>query len=72
MSNQGETLYTFTGIAKYQRYFFDGLTSANPALAPGLRKAADLNQVSGELYLGRWHDVGTPDRLRQLQQLIPG
>ncbi len=36
------------------------------ALAPLLRAAMDRGQVSGEIYSGAWTDVGTPDRLAQL------
>jgi len=36
------------------------------ALAPLLRAAMDEGQVSAELYRGAWTDVGTPERLAQL------
>jgi MurNAc alpha-1-phosphate uridylyltransferase len=36
------------------------------ALAPLLRAAMDRGQVSGEVYAGEWTDVGTPERLAQL------
>ena len=35
-------------------------------LAPLLREAMEQNKVSGEKYLGPWHDVGTPQRLQEL------
>ena len=72
VGNLGETLYTFTGIAKYQRSFFDGMTSGKRPLAPDLRRAAELKQVSGELYSGYWYDIGTLERLQNLQQALPG
>ncbi|PIF92318.1 MurNAc alpha-1-phosphate uridylyltransferase [Acidovorax sp. 62] len=37
-------------------------------LAPLLRRAMDLGRVSASLYTGRWTDVGTPERLAQLQR----
>ncbi|PIF27783.1 MurNAc alpha-1-phosphate uridylyltransferase [Acidovorax sp. 56] len=37
-------------------------------LAPLLRRAMDLSRVSASLYTGRWTDVGTPERLAQLQR----
>jgi MurNAc alpha-1-phosphate uridylyltransferase len=65
--------YTFSTIALYKRAFFAdcGLPAGNPAgvalaLAPLLRAAMDRGQVSGELYSGAWTDVGTPERLAQL------
>jgi MurNAc alpha-1-phosphate uridylyltransferase len=35
-------------------------------LAPLLKAAMAQNQVSGEKYVGPWHDVGTPQRLEEL------
>jgi MurNAc alpha-1-phosphate uridylyltransferase len=35
-------------------------------LAPLLKQAMGENRVSGEKYLGPWHDVGTPQRLQEL------
>jgi NDP-sugar pyrophosphorylase family protein len=36
------------------------------ALAPLLRAAADNGRIGGELWTGSWADVGTPERLAQL------
>jgi len=65
--------HTFSTIALYKRAFFAdcGLPQGNPqgvalALAPLLRAAMDRGQVSGEVYAGEWTDVGTPERLAQL------
>jgi MurNAc alpha-1-phosphate uridylyltransferase len=65
--------YTFSTIALYKRSFFAdcGLPAGNPAgtalaLAPLLRAAMDRGLVSGEVYAGAWTDVGTPERLAQL------
>lgn len=64
---------TFSTIALYKKTFFDdcGLPPGNPegvalALAPLLRTAMDRGQVTGEVYGGDWTDVGTPERLAQL------
>jgi MurNAc alpha-1-phosphate uridylyltransferase len=37
-------------------------------LAPLLRAAMDNAQVSAELYRGVWADIGTPERLQELNQ----
>ena len=39
-------------------------------LAPLLRKAIDKKMISGELFEGVWHDVGTPKRLEAIQQTL--
>jgi MurNAc alpha-1-phosphate uridylyltransferase len=65
--------HTFSTIALYKKAFFadGGLAAGNPegaalALAPLLRAAMDRGQVTGEVYAGDWTDVGTPERLTQL------
>lgn len=40
-------------------------------LAPLLRRAMDAGRVTGELYRGRWTDVGTPGRLAALNATAP-
>ncbi len=66
VGNDGATLLTFTGIARYRRELFASLAPGKRALAPLLRKAAASGQVSGELFAGEWHDIGTPERLQAL------
>ena len=68
--------YTYSTIGLYRRELFDTLPFGNMpglavALAPLLRAAMDRRQVSAELYLGAWTDVGTPARLAELNQNIP-
>jgi MurNAc alpha-1-phosphate uridylyltransferase len=58
---------TFSGIGIYHKDLFQNIENGSPAkLAPLLRTAMDQNKVSGEKYLGPWHDVGTPQRLQEL------
>ena len=66
LSNAQQSRFTFAGIAVYKKSFFDGLVEGKSALAPLLRKAADQQMISAELYTGQWSDVGTPERLQQL------
>lgn len=61
---------TFSGIGLYRPELFDGCTQGAFALAPLLRKAMDQGRVSGELYQGTWLDIGTPERLGQLEQIL--
>ena len=66
---QAGRLLTFSGIAAYQPTLFDSIVPGSKAqLAPLLRNAMSTSQVSGEHYTGRWTDVGTPQRLAQLNQ----
>ena len=65
--------YTYSTIGLYRCALFDTLPFGNSpglavALAPLLRAAMDRQQVSAELYHGAWTDVGTPERLAELNQ----
>jgi MurNAc alpha-1-phosphate uridylyltransferase len=63
----GSEKLTFSGIGVYHKDLFQNIEIGSPAkLAPLLRAAMDQNRVSGEKYLGPWHDVGTPQRLQEL------
>jgi MurNAc alpha-1-phosphate uridylyltransferase len=62
-----EPLFTFAGIGIYRPQLFAGLPAGERApLAPLLRAAIAAGQVSGQRYGGRWVDVGTPERLANL------
>jgi len=58
---------TFSGIGVYKPELFARLDrDAAAPLAPLLREQMALGCVSGEHYTGKWVDVGTPERLSQL------
>jgi len=59
---------TFSGMAVYQPELFQGCQDGSFPLAPLLRKAMSQGRASGELYGGLWTDVGTPERLSQLNE----
>ena len=64
-----ETKLTFSGIGIYHQSLFKDLPLGESAkLAPLLRSAMAKNHVFGEKYTGPWHDVGTPQRLHELNQ----
>jgi len=66
-ADEGLPRLTFSGIAAYHPALFSSLEAGKPArLAPLLRVAMSENRVGGEHYRGRWVDVGTPERLAQL------
>lgn len=57
---------TFSGIGIYRHALFDDLAPTRAPLAPLLRRAMSKGKVTGEHYTGRWIDVGTPERLAEL------
>jgi MurNAc alpha-1-phosphate uridylyltransferase len=76
--NQAEVMYTYSTIGLYHRKLFAppwcDIPAGNPQgtkapLAPLLRAAMDNALVSAELYTGSWTDVGTPQRMEQLNQV---
>jgi len=70
VSNEGEDKHTFAGISLLSPQLFAGLVPGKAPLAPILRAAMADGRVSGEWYRGAWVDVGTPERLTDLDQQI--
>jgi len=63
--------YTFSGISVLSPRLFADLTPGEPApLGPLLRRAIAEGRVSGEYFDGFWTDVGTPQRLAEVEQLV--
>jgi MurNAc alpha-1-phosphate uridylyltransferase len=72
--------YTYSTFALFHRNLFAqpwcDIPAGNPhgikaPLAPLLRKAMQGARVSAEIYTGRWTDVGTPERLAELNAQTP-
>lgn len=59
---------TFSGIARYQPSFFAGAGNGRFSVAPMLFEAAKRGELGGILYEGVWEDVGSPERLAQLNR----
>ena len=69
--------YTYSTIGLYRAALFAepfcAIPQGNPGgikapLAPLLRRAMDEGRVGASLYTGRWTDVGTPERLAELNR----
>jgi len=75
----GEPRLTYAGLGVYRMSILDGWrhavepgadTAMHPPrfpLLPLLRAAMSRHEVTGELHAGRWTDVGTPERLADLE-----
>lgn len=62
---------TFAGIGLYQPELFAQTPAGQPAkLAPLLRAAMTQQKVLGMRHSGRWVDVGTPERLSDLNHQL--
>lgn len=63
----GAPRHTFAGIGVYAPALFAGLPQGHAArLAPLLRRAMADRRVGGRVHRGYWLDVGTPQRLAEL------
>ena len=73
VGNAGHPMLTFSGLGAYRAELFEPLTAgAKHALAPLLREQIAQGRVSGERYAGPWTDVGTPERLAELDARLRG
>lgn len=70
IEQKGQDKFTFSGIAVYRPALFANLDVQRLALKPLLLDAIAKKQVWGELHQGQWLDIGTVERLQQLNQLL--
>lgn len=82
--SEGGSRLTFSGIGVYRPAMLDGWretigdapgagdTPPRFRLAPLLRAAMARSRVSGERHAGRWTDIGTPQRLAELDRELNG
>ena len=63
-----DAAYTFSGVAVYRPAFFADCEPGRFPLAPMLKSAARAGRLAGSLYEGLWEDVGTPERLAELNR----
>lgn len=61
---------TFSGIGVYDPELFASCSPGAFPLAPVLRSAMALGRVGGTFWPGAWHDIGTPERLRELDRQL--
>src|SRR5690606_29282531 len=61
---------TYSGMAVLHPALFRECAAGAFKLAPLLRQAMASGQVTGEHYRGRWVDVGTHERLAEVEQLL--
>ncbi|MEK1940167.1 MAG: N-acetylmuramate alpha-1-phosphate uridylyltransferase MurU [Pseudomonas sp.] len=66
----GAATLTYSGIAVLAPALFAGCQPGAFKLAPLLREAMLAGQVSGEHFSGHWVDVGTHERLGEVEQLL--
>jgi MurNAc alpha-1-phosphate uridylyltransferase len=71
LTHTGKQMLTFSGVGVYHPNLFAEIVKGEPSkLAPLLRKAIDNHSASAQYYQGVWHDIGTPERLDDLDKLL--
>ena len=66
----GDQRLTFSGISVLHKNLFTGYPIQPLSLVPLLQDAMRENRVSGEVHAGLWMDIGTPERLKELNTLV--
>lgn len=71
LSLEGAPRLTFSGVAVYDPSLFVDIVPGQVArLAPLLQQAIAQGKASGEHHQGVWHDIGTPERLYELDRQL--
>lgn len=70
MPTSADSAFTYAGLAVYCPSLFQGLSQGVRPLAPLLHDAIATGRASGEYFAGPWVDVGTPQRLHELDAAI--
>jgi N-acetyl-alpha-D-muramate 1-phosphate uridylyltransferase len=68
-AGEGKKL-TWTGLRVINPILFAGCSDGMFSIVPLLKQAMAKGLVSGEYYGGRWFDIGTPERLQQINELL--
>jgi len=71
LAPEGEIKLTFSGVGVYHpRLFAEVVRGEAAKLAPLLKVAIGEGLVTATHYQGVWHDIGTPARLKQLDEQL--
>lgn len=79
LHSEGENRLTFSGIGIYRpelllqcqhEWAVAGVEYPRFKLAPILRRAMHAQKITGEHFSGQWTDVGTPERLAELDAAL--
>lgn len=71
LTEDGDSKFTFSGIGVYHPHLFKDIERGKAAkLAPLLKAAMADGLVTAQHYSGVWHDIGTPERLNRLNEIV--
>lgn len=64
----GEPKLTYSGIGIYKAALFKDCRAGKFPLLPLLKEAMQIGALTGEVHVGVWSDVGTPESLEKLNR----
>lgn len=70
LSHSGSEKLTFSGIGVYHPDLFIGIKPEPLKMRPILNQAIDNKRISGEIFTGLWMDIGTPQRLIEIDAFL--
>jgi len=62
--------YTYSGVGMYRAEFFSGCSPGKFPLLPLLKRAIAARRLYGQLHRGEWFDIGSMERLRELDSRV--
>jgi N-acetyl-alpha-D-muramate 1-phosphate uridylyltransferase len=62
--------FTYSGVGMYRPEFFAGCNPGKFKLLPLLQRAIAARRLRGQLHRGDWSDVGSPERLADLEKRV--
>ncbi len=67
LSEKGYPCLTYSGIGLFHPLLFKELKPGINKLGPLLRQTMPNNSITGEKFNGFWMDIGTPERLKEME-----
>jgi N-acetyl-alpha-D-muramate 1-phosphate uridylyltransferase len=67
---QGSLKLTYSGIGVFYPHFFENCNPGRAPLAPLLHQSSQAQRLSGQHFTGLWSDIGTPARLKEINDSI--
>jgi len=72
VTTRGQPRFTYSGLGLFHPGMFAALTPGFRALRPVLEASIAAGRISGEHHAGTWLDIGTPERLAELNRRLAG
>ena len=69
-TDDSQKTLTFSGISVFHPALFDGVPPGKQSVVPLLKQAMREGKVGGEYFQGQWFDIGTPERLQALNEML--